>query len=420
MYKNMSQTIQTKMSKLGNSLYGQSKGYDLSMELPKVVVELYDACDNDDAMTVVDILVSQVAFHAWAIEHFEYVYRIELPPRDGEIGLLAVCTGMPCVVETLIKHHKCFECIFPKNIENKSFFGIDLMRIAYCLFSGGFSESTVLDILVMLVNFYKCSKTKFIRIACKYRNYKAFLYCINGKELSFCCRGTLWANDDLRGGIEHIKFMPEPACSRFVHALLDNGLDSSLRVSTQHIGVFVGSSPSLLHVFVYSKRKQTCELLMDRGACLNCFSGAGDGHWHSPLGVAGCEYNIDMVYMLANMGADPWRAARELVKRNRRFQDDMFAIFRNLMKNLVRYCQMPMELRREIFTTMLMWMHDQYEEGECEGIRWNELPWEVVEIIILQLANKHVDEVFVEAEANMTDELRGICSCGHCSWKDHK
>ena len=42
----------------------------------------------------------------------------------------------------------------------------------------------------------------------------------------------------------------------------------------------------------------------------------------------------------------------------------------------------PEQFQTEVKQMLLMWMHDQYEEGECEGIRWNELPWEVVEKII--------------------------------------
>eukprot|EP00003_Mantamonas_plastica_P024379 TRINITY_DN452_c2_g2_i1.p1 TRINITY_DN452_c2_g2~~TRINITY_DN452_c2_g2_i1.p1 ORF type:complete len:156 (-),score=51.32 TRINITY_DN452_c2_g2_i1:127-594(-) len=39
---------------------------------------------------------------------------------------------------------------------------------------------------------------------------------------------------------------------------------------------------------------------------------------------------------------------------------------------------------------MLMWNHDQFEDDECNGIRWNELPFEVIEHIIVDLAELHL------------------------------
>eukprot|EP00003_Mantamonas_plastica_P029064 TRINITY_DN6836_c0_g1_i2.p2 TRINITY_DN6836_c0_g1~~TRINITY_DN6836_c0_g1_i2.p2 ORF type:complete len:194 (-),score=33.30 TRINITY_DN6836_c0_g1_i2:18-599(-) len=49
------------------------------------------------------------------------------------------------------------------------------------------------------------------------------------------------------------------------------------------------------------------------------------------------------------------------------------------------HARFPQEMRDQVMTVMLMWMHDQYDEGECEGIRWNELPWEVVRRVIVEL-----------------------------------
>eukprot|EP00003_Mantamonas_plastica_P024372 TRINITY_DN452_c0_g4_i1.p1 TRINITY_DN452_c0_g4~~TRINITY_DN452_c0_g4_i1.p1 ORF type:complete len:249 (+),score=91.94 TRINITY_DN452_c0_g4_i1:289-1035(+) len=52
----------------------------------------------------------------------------------------------------------------------------------------------------------------------------------------------------------------------------------------------------------------------------------------------------------------------------------------------------PRKVREEVMTVMLMWNHDQYEEGECEGVRWNELPWEVVRKVIEELGRTNANE----------------------------
>eukprot|EP00003_Mantamonas_plastica_P011058 TRINITY_DN2063_c0_g2_i1.p1 TRINITY_DN2063_c0_g2~~TRINITY_DN2063_c0_g2_i1.p1 ORF type:complete len:356 (-),score=90.84 TRINITY_DN2063_c0_g2_i1:615-1682(-) len=43
-----------------------------------------------------------------------------------------------------------------------------------------------------------------------------------------------------------------------------------------------------------------------------------------------------------------------------------------------RHFEYPLQFRERVFVMLLMWNHDQYEEEECDGIRWNELPLEVV------------------------------------------
>eukprot|EP00003_Mantamonas_plastica_P026568 TRINITY_DN5476_c0_g1_i3.p1 TRINITY_DN5476_c0_g1~~TRINITY_DN5476_c0_g1_i3.p1 ORF type:complete len:274 (+),score=71.09 TRINITY_DN5476_c0_g1_i3:86-823(+) len=47
-----------------------------------------------------------------------------------------------------------------------------------------------------------------------------------------------------------------------------------------------------------------------------------------------------------------------------------------------RHWSYPMRFRDQVMEVMLMWNHDQYEDGECEGIRWNEVPLEVVMNVI--------------------------------------
>eukprot|EP00003_Mantamonas_plastica_P028376 TRINITY_DN6409_c0_g2_i4.p2 TRINITY_DN6409_c0_g2~~TRINITY_DN6409_c0_g2_i4.p2 ORF type:complete len:110 (+),score=27.91 TRINITY_DN6409_c0_g2_i4:52-381(+) len=47
-----------------------------------------------------------------------------------------------------------------------------------------------------------------------------------------------------------------------------------------------------------------------------------------------------------------------------------------------RHWRDPLKFQDAVKEVLLMWNHDQYEEGECEGIRWNELPWEVVMKIV--------------------------------------
>eukprot|EP00003_Mantamonas_plastica_P027905 TRINITY_DN6127_c0_g1_i5.p1 TRINITY_DN6127_c0_g1~~TRINITY_DN6127_c0_g1_i5.p1 ORF type:complete len:311 (+),score=93.99 TRINITY_DN6127_c0_g1_i5:73-933(+) len=47
-----------------------------------------------------------------------------------------------------------------------------------------------------------------------------------------------------------------------------------------------------------------------------------------------------------------------------------------------RHGKYPLRFQDAVKEVLLMWNHDQYEEGECEGIRWNELPLEVVMNVI--------------------------------------
>eukprot|EP00003_Mantamonas_plastica_P028375 TRINITY_DN6409_c0_g2_i3.p1 TRINITY_DN6409_c0_g2~~TRINITY_DN6409_c0_g2_i3.p1 ORF type:complete len:127 (+),score=33.23 TRINITY_DN6409_c0_g2_i3:52-432(+) len=47
-----------------------------------------------------------------------------------------------------------------------------------------------------------------------------------------------------------------------------------------------------------------------------------------------------------------------------------------------RHWRDPLKFQDAVKEVLLMWNHDQYEEGECEGIRWNELPLEVVMRIV--------------------------------------
>eukprot|EP00003_Mantamonas_plastica_P015261 TRINITY_DN2595_c1_g1_i7.p1 TRINITY_DN2595_c1_g1~~TRINITY_DN2595_c1_g1_i7.p1 ORF type:complete len:181 (-),score=49.30 TRINITY_DN2595_c1_g1_i7:156-698(-) len=43
-----------------------------------------------------------------------------------------------------------------------------------------------------------------------------------------------------------------------------------------------------------------------------------------------------------------------------------------------RHSRYPKHFRDQVMQVLLMWNHDQYEDGECDGFEWNMLPWEVV------------------------------------------
>eukprot|EP00003_Mantamonas_plastica_P029067 TRINITY_DN6836_c0_g1_i7.p2 TRINITY_DN6836_c0_g1~~TRINITY_DN6836_c0_g1_i7.p2 ORF type:complete len:216 (-),score=55.57 TRINITY_DN6836_c0_g1_i7:425-1072(-) len=199
-----------------------------------------------------------------------------------------------------------------------------------------------------------------------------------------------------------------------VKELIENGYDLSERneermtplilatnhESTEILDLLIGANADLngrdaisgtaLHHAAANGNVKISRALLDAGSDVEEL----DMDFQTPLMWA-CwvkEQNEEIIQLLLNHGADiDWYVQSGETAMDFALQMGNDKIVEVMKKGREEWSEegharFPQEMRDQVMTVMLMWMHDQYEEGECEGVRWNELPWEVVRKVIVWMA----------------------------------
>ena len=156
---------------------------------------------------------------------------------------------------------------------------------------------------------------------------------------------------------------------------------------------------SALHLVCSNpNKKHMAYILIMNGADVNAVNNKGE----TPLGATRYIKSDGMPFLLCYYGADPTiknnSGKFQLKPRNlKRLKDcnDKEDYIKEIGEYTLpskdnwvteEHALYSYQFQTEVKQMMLMHYHDQYDEDECNGIRWNELPWEVVENIIRERA----------------------------------